>query len=310
VGRQSTSTRIQAGGGGNRGLVGLLGVAALLGAVVYVGPQFGVEIPVLTEMVHGQKKTAAAVVQLNGKDKGVEVMVNGEVIATELPATVKGVAPGAPVAIVVQGAAGTFRQIVNLNAGETRNIEVVLTGGAPVNTAGTQDGRLVRTGLVRIVSNPAVEAGNATVTVNGKPMDLSKGAITVNLDEHIEMVVVRQGYKPFRTEFVVKPADVAGGKEFVRNIVLEPLKFGYVTIRSTPSADAVISPRDAGGGVRTPSSDLKPITLKTPIEGEKFPIGTYQVRLVNEVLGMEKNLTITVQEGKAVNIDERLQIRN
>jgi hypothetical protein len=34
------------------------------------------------------------------------------------------------------------------------------------------------------------------------------------------------------------------------------------------------------------------------------------VKLVNEVLGMEKTVTISVQEGKQVSIDERLEIRD
>ena len=91
-------------------------------------------------------------------------------------------------------------------------------------------------------------------------------------------------------------------------VQLEPIRYGYLTIRTTPSADAVLVLRDA---VRTPSSEIpKPLVKKTPFENEKVPIGTYSVRLVNEVLGMEKTEVISVQEGKVINLDVKLPVKN
>ena len=90
---------------------------------------------------------------------------------------------------------------------------------------------------------------------------------------------------------------MAGLREWLMDIQLEPEKFGFLTLHTTPSSDAAI-PLD--GGV--------PWKRKTPLENEKLPVGSYTIRLTNEVLGMEKTVNVTIEEGKAVTIDEKLEI--
>ncbi len=89
-----------------------------------------------------------------------------------------------------------------------------------------------------------------------------------------------------------------GLKEWLMDISLDPLRFGYLTIRTTPSADA---------SIMIEGSKWK---KKTPIENEKLPIGSYSIQLSNEVLGMEKTVSVSIVEGKAITIDERLEIKN
>jgi hypothetical protein len=89
-----------------------------------------------------------------------------------------------------------------------------------------------------------------------------------------------------------------GLREWLMDVQLEPSRFGFLTIHTTPSANATIM------------FDGIPWTKKTPIEDEKIPVGEYSIKLSNEVLGMEKTIKVSIQEGKAVNIDERLEIKN
>jgi len=139
--------------------------------------------------------------------------------------------------------------------------------------------------------------GNVALSLNGKKVDGNMPIVQVALDSPLELVAERAGFKPFRREFVLSSEQVGGLREWLMDVPLEPLRFGYLTLRSTPSADATIV------------IDGKPWVRKTPIENEKMPVGTYFIKLTNEVLGMEKTIDITVQEGKAISLDERLEIK-
>jgi hypothetical protein len=97
---------------------------------------------------------------------------------------------------------------------------------------------------------------------------------------------------------VLDSAQLNGLKEWLMDVAMEPVRFGYLTLRSSPSADVTFW------------LDGKSWTRKTPIENEKFPIGTYTVKLTNDVLGMKKTINIVVQEGKAITRDEHLELKD
>ena len=107
-----------------------------------------------------------------------------------------------------------------------------------------------------------------------------------------------------KREFTIDPQP--GRREFVMDVALEPVNFGFLTVRTTPNSDATLIIRDARG----PSSDGKIWTKKTPFQDEKIPSGVYNIRLVNELLGMEKTVTVQVHEGRSIVVDERLEIRH
>lgn len=272
-----------------RSAITLLAAGVLL--VSIFGPGFGVKVPVLSDLVAEFIGGNEARLILEGDQKSVTVSVNGETLANALPATLTGIPVGTPFRVVVSGSAGTFQQDITLRKGEQKNISVTFGG----SQTGATDDPNVKSVILKVSLNPA---GNANITVNGRALDPNNPTLKVPLDQPLELAVERSGYKPIQREFVLSTSQVGNLKEWVMEAQLEPLKFGYLTIHSTPSADAIIM------------LDGTPWRRRTPIENEKFPIGKYTIRLSNELLGMEKQVPIQIQEGKPARIDERLEIKN
>jgi serine/threonine-protein kinase len=153
--------------------------------------------------------------------------------------------------------------------------------------------------MVQLKFNILPSPAGAQITVNGKTVTGERLAIDVPADEPLELVVQKTGYASFRREFVIESRNLGSAKEFPMEVQLEPTRFGFLTIYTTPSADATLM------------IDGKPWTRKTPFEREKLPSGTYNVKLSNELLGMEKTITVTIQDGRVAAVtDERLEIKN
>ncbi|MCM0605747.1 MAG: serine/threonine protein kinase [Xanthomonadaceae bacterium] len=131
---------------------------------------------------------------------------------------------------------------------------------------------------------------------------------TVSLDEPLEIEVERPGFQRFRRELVLSSKDYDGKTEAELNVQLDPLSFGLVTIHTTPAATAIIKPLDPSNRA-VASIDGKDWVEGTPFEGKKFPVGTYQIKFVNELLGFEKTEVINVQQDKTVRLDVNLSTR-
>ena len=146
---------------------------------------------------------------------------------------------------------------------------------------------------------------DATAMLNGQAFNVNN-TVDVPLDETISLSVDRPGYKPYRGEFVISSATVGVGREYQHVVDLQAVAWGVLSIRTVPSAEATLISREAS---RSPGSVGQLWVKRTPLENEKVPAGTYTVHLVNSVLGMEKTVTIEIEEGKSISIDERLQPR-
>lgn len=146
--------------------------------------------------------------------------------------------------------------------------------------------------------NLVPNGGNSKIILNGKTLDPKTPSARVPLDSPLDLSIERTGYRSLHREFVLDSSQVNGLKEWQTDVTLEPLHFGYLTIHTAPSADATIRMEDTVW------------MRKTPIENEKIPVGNYTIDLKNDVLGMEKVVSITIKEGQTVNIDERLEIKN
>ena len=165
---------------------------------------------------------------------------------------------------------------------------------APIRTSAPVN--LEKTILLK--SNIQPPGGDPVVLINEKQVDAANPAATIKLDAPVTISVERRGYKPVHNEFYVEAAAVVGRRELSRDILMEPVRFGFLTLHSTPNADAKIM------------IDGKDNPYKTPMEAVKLPAGAYTVRLRNEVLGMETSVTVNIEEGKSIVRDVKLEIKN
>lgn len=141
--------------------------------------------------------------------------------------------------------------------------------------------------------------GGSQITLNGKPLNGSNPRAKVALDEPLELVVRGEQFNTFRREFVLDSRENTGKSETTMDVPLEPLQFGYITIYTTPSAQAKIQNR-------TLASQNQQWIRPTPLEQEKLPVGTYVITLENTVLGLEKTVTIQVEPGRTTKVNETL----
>jgi serine/threonine protein kinase len=292
------------------------GIAAATLAVAYFGPQYGLEIPVVSAMIQDFISGGDAQLVLDGQAKNVTVSVNGKAIANALPATIRGIPVGTRFNVTVTGAGSTFSQDFTLKKGEKRVVPVLM--GDPDRTisgeaqamahdpnvlniqsttgavqAEQPSGRTIR---LRLMISPS--GGSGSITLNGQPVDFLNPVTVVPLDVPLELQVERSGYHPLRREFVIDSRQVGSMTEWQTDVALEPSRFGFLSLRTTPTADAVIV-IDGAKWVK-----------KTPLNNEKLPVGNYTVRLVNEVLGMEKTVEVSIQENRSVTVEDiRLEIR-
>ncbi|MGE0616147.1 MAG: hypothetical protein AB7P04_10950, partial [Bacteriovoracia bacterium] len=154
--------------------------------------------------------------------------------------------------------------------------------------------------VLRLVVNPGLW-GKATL--NERVLDNSHPIMEVPLDRPLELVIQQDRFKPFKREFVINSREAGNQAEWVMNITLDPVEFGYLSITTTPSAEAIIRAVDRGV-----ASESKPWILTTPFENEKLPAGTYRIHLENKVLGMEKNIVVDIKDGKTIRMVEKLNL--
>ena len=148
------------------------------------------------------------------------------------------------------------------------------------------------------ISPPPPPNGRVRIQVSGRPVPVENPVVEVRLDEPLELTVERPGFESVRREFYIDSKRVAGLKEHVVEVALEPSHVGYLSVRTTPTADVVIQ------------IEGTPWVRRSPFEREKLPAGNYTMKLINSILGMEKIVQIRIEEGKVVNVDERLEVRN
>ncbi|MBI2712658.1 MAG: serine/threonine protein kinase [Bdellovibrio sp.] len=274
-----------------------IGVAALLVVSIF-GPDFGIRIPILSSLFSDILRGNEARLILEGNQKNVVVAINGETVANSLPATLRG-SVGTPFRVTVTGAAGSFQQDITLKKGEQKSVMVTLSTDGRVPTSSMSGVTIPEKGvLLKLSITPgASETSKMKVQINGRDVSPVAPSLTVPLDTPLEISIDRDGYKPFHRSLVLDSRTVGSLKEWSADISLEPTRFGFITIHTVPSAEA------------TMMIDGSQWQQKTPVENWKIPAGTYSLHLTNQVLGMEKTVNITIEENKAITVDERLQIK-
>lgn len=282
-------------------LVAVAAAVVALAGVYYVdptffglipGPQTGGSNPGSTAQQAGPVGTL--VIQSNVQ--AATIKINDEPRAQSLPATIANVPAGKPVRITVFSNGYKIRsETVTLASGETSNLMLPLEIEGAAGGAGDANAPATTNVMLKVgISPPGV---GSTIRINGALVDAS-GLATVPTEREVELTVERDGFRTYREKFTLHASDLAGRKEASKEVALQPAKFGFISIKTTPRADAVVS------------IDGAEEKWSTPVSRKRIPVGTYKVKLVNSLLGMEKEITFTVGEDRFTNIDERLQVND
>jgi serine/threonine-protein kinase len=134
--------------------------------------------------------------------------------------------------------------------------------------------------LLRLNLIPA--GGPISLSINGQVLNPSL-PIELPLHSPLKVSIQKHGFKPVTRQLTVNSA-----ADFPLEVRFEPEPYGLLTLHSTPTAKVQLLMKDMTW------------VLSSPIDGIKLPPGTYHVRLVNEILGMEKSISFRLDADKSV----------
>ncbi|MEO5971425.1 MAG: serine/threonine-protein kinase, partial [Bdellovibrionia bacterium] len=212
-----------------------IAIVALLG-VSFVGPQFGVSVPVLSDLLTDSSGGIEARLTLEGNDKNVTVAINGTKMAKSLPATLKGLAVGTPLQITVSGQNGFFQEEITLRKGEQKSVTVSLNGvsttpaAASARSVANTANEKVAEKMIQLRLNISPGVTQANITLNGAQVDSSYPVVQAPLDTPLSLQIDSPGYKVFKKEFTLESRQLNGLREWPMEIALEAGHYGILTI--------------------------------------------------------------------------------
>ncbi len=269
------------------------GIAVVLG-LAYLAPEVGFNIPFLSPLIRGlldskpgveQSKSPALILQ-GIDEKGLSVQIDGRVVANMVPVTLKGLPTDTEFTLKVESKDKVFEQKVSLAHNEQKAVVIDLQSK---RSLGSKEPAKATTLLKLKINPPGVATG---VFLNDQRLSIANPVVSVQLNQPLELFVdTGLGYKPLKRQFVLDSKVIGDKKEWPYEIQLEAVDFsksGVLTIRTTPSALIKINGKDWG---------------RTPLVNEKLPVGTYQIKLFSEALGVEKTLPVEIKDGKKIDIE-------
>jgi hypothetical protein len=141
---------------------------------------------------------------------------------------------------------------------------------------------------------PDGDLGRTRTTVNSQEVKFPAGVIDVPVGEPLEIVVDRTGYETYREQFVVGDGDLQGSQELIKQIKLEAMSYGLLSLSTQPAIAQVSIMRIDG---RSPAGQKTTYKAVTPIELEKLPAGIYQITVRNDILNAQKTIQVEIKEG-------------
>lgn len=148
------------------------------------------------------------------------------------------------------------------------------------------------------------------ISVNGKWIDPTKPVIDVRTDSPLELLVQRPGFESFRSEFKIDSRSVGSTGEYLKEISLEPDKTrepamviqgdnrGFLTVRSTPGADAKIFVNGQYWGRKYSPFEMLPV-----------PVGKIELQLYNSTLDLEDKIPVEIEKNRTKQVQSNLRPR-
>jgi serine/threonine-protein kinase len=271
------------------------GIAVALG-LAYLAPEMGFSIPFLSSLVRGiLDKSATSPDQgkgptlfLNGPDeKGLNVQIDGRNVADLLPVTLKGLPTDTEFTLKIVGKDKKFERKIVLSGNEKKAVDIKFV---PWSHEIASVPATATTLLKLRITPPGVAT---SILLNDQRISPANPIATVQLNAPLELTIdAGLGYKPIKRQFVLDGKVIGDKKEWPYEVQLEAIDFsksGSLTIRTTPSAIIKINGQDWG---------------RTPMVNKSLPVGTYQIKLYSEALGVEKTIPIEIRDGKKVEIED------
>lgn len=116
--------------------------------------------------------------------------------------------------------------------------------------------------------------------------------ILVPINTSLEISATKKNAKSFSRNVFIDSERLAGKSEWIEEIALEVIKYGKLTIHTRPSA------------IAEATVDGKKWVRQTPFENEDLPIGVYTIRIANDVLNLEKTVTVHVKDDRPTSLLE------
>ena len=165
------------------------------------------------------------------------------------------------------------------------------TGGREVASS-----KPVKADSFQVMLNIYPPGNGNQVRINGRfvPSDALATLLELPNNKPFSVSISRAGYAEWfgnidpdklRKDIANRPA---------ADIRILPKRYGLLKVQTGTSAEVTIMVQ----GV--------PWTLISPIEGEKLPVGTYEIRVVNQIRNVQRDFVVQIEEGKIKEIHEDL----
>ncbi|MBC7386486.1 MAG: serine/threonine protein kinase [Cryobacterium sp.] len=172
------------------------------------------------------------------------------------------------------------------------------------------EGANAKTPPAKLRLNIFPEGKLGKISVNGNFIDPANPVVDVPTDSPLELLVQREGFEPFRSEFKVDSRSLGANGEYRKEINLEPEidrapamivqgdDFGYLSVKSTPGADVKIFVNGKFWGQKY-----------APFEMMKVPTGKLDIRFYNSTLDLEDKIQVDIDRKHPKQIQSNLKPR-
>lgn len=234
--------------------------------------------------------SSSANILIQGNVPQATVVLNDEVKSKTLPYELLNVSPNKKQKITVYSNGFEAQtQEITVSPGEKRILNFELKR----ESASADQNKII---AIRLKITPVSVGTPTKIFINGNQVDSLTAITVVPLNKPFEVYVERPHFKPFRKSVIITEAEAGDRKEWVYEVPLIESRFGYLSIKTTPSAEAIVEV----DGVEQ--------KFMTPFTNKRLPVGKYNVRLFNPVLNMEKFIEVTISDERLTNIEERLTV--
>lgn len=168
-------------------------------------------------------------------------------------------------------------------------------------------GEVANTPPAKLRLNIFPEGHEGTISVNGKSLNPMNPVVDVPTNSLILLTVQRPGFEEFKSEFKIDSRAVGENGEYLKEIALkvpnitrDPAAIsgdkGFLTVKSTPGADATIFVN--GKYWRT---------IYAPFEMLPVPTGRISLQLYNSTLDLEDQILVEVEKNRSKQVQSSLK---